>query len=313
MINITKDTKELRINLDECLTAIASKNENIVYLDADLMSSLKLDNFKKSFPDRAINCGIAEANMISMASAMSHLGFIPIVHTFGIFSTRRALDQIYISGGYSNADLIILGTDPGVSATMNGGTHMPLEDVAIMRAVPQTKIYEITDANMLKNLLPKIIAEKGIRYIRMPRKTKDIIYKENVDFDGKPKLIKTGKDALIITSGVSVKDSLLAAEKLDAQGLETAVLNVYRLKPINDNDIAEHIKNYNVVLTVENHNVLGGLGSIISEIIAKNGLNVNFEIMGVQDRFGEVGTEDYLKEAFKISTDDIVDALTKLK
>lgn len=313
MINITKDTKELRINLDECLTAIASKNENIVYLDADLMSSLKLDNFKKSFPDRAINCGIAEANMISMASAMSHLGFIPIVHTFGIFSTRRALDQIYISGGYSNADLIILGTDPGVSATMNGGTHMPLEDVAIMRAVPQTKIYEITDANMLKNLLPKIIAEKGIRYIRMPRKTKDIIYKENVDFDGKPKLIKTGKDALIITSGVSVKDSLLAAEKLDAQGLETAVLNVYRLKPINDNDIAEHIKNYNVILTVENHNVLGGLGSIISEIIAKNGLNVNFEIMGVQDRFGEVGTEDYLKEAFKISTDDIVDALTKLK
>lgn len=313
MINITKDTKELRINLDECLTAIASKNENIVYLDADLMSSLKLDNFKKSFPDRAINCGIAEANMISMASAMSHLGFIPIVHTFGIFSTRRALDQIYISGGYSNADLIILGTDPGVSATMNGGTHMPLEDVAIMRAVPQTKIYEITDANMLKNLLPKIIAEKGIRYIRMPRKTKDIIYKENVDFDGKPKLIKTGKDALIITSGVSVKDSLLAAEKLDAQGLETAVLNVYRLKPINDNDIAEHIKNYNVVLTVENHNVLGGLGSIVSEIIAKNGLNVNFEIMGVQDRFGEVGTEDYLKEAFKISTDDIVDALTKLK
>lgn len=313
MINITKDTKELRINLDECLTAIASKNENIVYLDADLMSSLKLDNFKKSFPDRAINCGIAEANMISMASAMSHLGFIPIVHTFGIFSTRRALDQIYISGGYSNADLIILGTDPGVSATMNGGTHMPLEDVAIMRAVPQTKIYEITDANMLKNLLPKIIAEKGIRYIRMPRKTKDIIYKEDVDFDGKPKLIKTGKDALIITSGVSVKDSLLAAEKLDAQGLETAVLNVYRLKPINDNDIAEHIKNYNVVLTVENHNVLGGLGSIISEIIAKNGLNVNFEIMGVQDRFGEVGTEDYLKEAFKISTDDIVDALTKLK
>lgn len=313
MINITKDTKELRINLDECLTAIASKNENIVYLDADLMSSLKLDNFKKSFPDRAINCGIAEANMISMASAMSHLGFIPIVHTFGIFSTRRALDQIYISGGYSNADLIILGTDPGVSATMNGGTHMPLEDVAIMRAVPQTKIYEITDANMLKNLLPKIIAEKGIRYIRMPRKTKDIIYKEDVDFDGKPKLIKTGKDALIITSGVSVKDSLLAAEKLDAQGLETAVLNVYRLKPINDNDIAEHIKNYNVVLTVENHNVLGGLGSIVSEIIAKNGLNVNFEIMGVQDRFGEVGTEDYLKEAFKISTDDIVDALTKLK
>lgn len=310
MINITKDTKELRVNLDECLTAIASKNENIVYLDADLMSSLKLDNFKKSFPDRAINCGIAEANMISMASAMSHLGFIPIVHTFGIFSTRRALDQIYISGGYSNADLIILGTDPGVSATMNGGTHMPLEDVAIMRAVPQTKIYEITDANMLKNLLPKIIAEKGIRYIRMPRKTKDIIYKENVDFDGKPKLIKTGKDALIITSGVSVKDSLLAAEKLDAQGVETAVLNVYRLKPINDNDIAEHIKNYNVVLTVENHNVLGGLGSIISEIIAKNGLNVNFEIMGVQDRFGEVGTEDYLKEAFKISTDDIVDALT---
>lgn len=299
--------KAFREMYNENLIQLAEEDKNIIALDADLGSSMSMSIFKVAFPERHIDCGIAEANMVGIAAGMSSEGKIPFIHTFAAFASRRMLDQVFISGAYARKNIKILGSDPGVAAEMNGGTHMAFEDVAIMRAIPQMRIVEFTDDVMLKNLLPKIKDDYGMYYMRAGRKNKCRIYDEESEFDiGKAACLREGQDITIIASGLMVPDALEAAKILEKKGIMAGVIDMFTIKPLDEDIILEAMARTGKIISVENHNAKNGLGSAVAEVIAKHGGAV-MDIVGVEEQFGVVGTMDYLKHYFRIDADSIAE------
>jgi len=289
----------------ETMTELVKENPRIVYLEADLMNSIGMVNFAKEFPDNAINCGIQEANMIGTAAGMSAVGMIPFTHTFGCFATRRALDQIFLSGAYAKTNIRILGSDPGVTAAFNGATHMPLEDIGLLRGIPGITIIEPTDSTMLRDVVKQTAALEGIFYIRLSRKNAIKVFEEGSTFDiGKAVSIKKGTDVTLIASGICVDESMKAAEILQAQNVNAAVLNVFTVKPIDREAIMAAAKNTGAVVTVENHNIHNGLGSAVAEVLVET-TPVPMARVGIQDEFGEVGSVEYLKERFGLTAENI--------
>lgn len=289
----------------ETMTELVKENPRIVYLEADLMNSIGMVNFAKEFPDNAINCGIQEANMIGTAAGMSAVGMIPFTHTFGCFATRRALDQIFLSGAYAKTNIRILGSDPGVTAAFNGATHMPLEDIGLLRGIPGITIIEPTDSTMLRDVVKQTAAMEGIFYIRLSRKNAIKVFADGSTFDiGKAVSIKKGTDVTLIASGICVDESMKAAEILQAQNVNAAVLNVFTVKPIDREAIMAAAKNTGAVVTVENHNIHNGLGSAVAEVLAET-TPVPMARVGIQDEFGEVGSVEYLKERFGLTAENI--------
>jgi len=289
----------------ETMTELVKENPRIVYLEADLMNSIGMVNFAKEFPDNAINCGIQEANMIGTAAGMSAVGMIPFTHTFGCFATRRALDQIFLSGAYAKTNIRILGSDPGVTAAFNGATHMPLEDIGLLRGIPGITIIEPTDSTMLRDVVKQTAALEGIFYIRLSRKNAIKVFADGSTFDiGKAVSIKKGTDVTLIASGICVDESMKAAEILQAQNVNAAVLNVFTVKPIDREAIMAAAKNTGAVVTVENHNIHNGLGSAVAEVLAET-TPVPMARVGIQDEFGEVGSVEYLKERFGLTAENI--------
>jgi len=289
----------------ETMTELVKENPRIVYLEADLMNSIGMVNFAKEFPDNAINCGIQEANMIGTAAGMSAVGMIPFTHTFGCFATRRALDQIFLSGAYAKTNIRILGSDPGVTAAFNGATHMPLEDIGLLRGIPGITIIEPTDSTMLRDVVKQTAAMEGIFYIRLSRKNAIKVFAEGSTFDiGKAVSIKKGTDVTLIASGICVDESMKAAEILQAQNVNAAVLNVFTVKPIDREAIMAAAKNTGAVVTVENHNIHNGLGSAVAEVLVET-TPVPMARVGIQDEFGEVGSVEYLKERFGLTAENI--------
>ena len=289
----------------ETMTELVKENPRIVYLEADLMNSIGMVNFAKEFPDNAINCGIQEANMIGTAAGMSAVGMIPFTHTFGCFATRRALDQIFLSGAYAKTNIRILGSDPGVTAAFNGATHMPLEDIGLLRGIPGITIIEPTDSTMLRDVVKQTAALEGIFYIRLYRKNAIKVFAEGSTFDiGKAVSIKKGTDVTLIASGICVDESMKAAEILQAQNVNAAVLNVFTVKPIDREAIMAAAKNTGAVVTVENHNIHNGLGSAVAEVLVET-TPVPMARVGIQDEFGEVGSVEYLKERFGLTAENI--------
>ena len=289
----------------ETMTELVKENPRIVYLEADLMNSIGMVNFAKEFPDNAINCGIQEANMIGTAAGMSAVGMIPFTHTFGCFATRRALDQIFLSGAYAKTNIRILGSDPGVTAAFNGATHMPLEDIGLLRGIPGITIIEPTDSTMLRDVVKQTAALEGIFYIRLSRKNAIKVFAEGSTFDiGKAVSIKKGTDVTLIASGICVDESMKAAEILQAQNVNAAVLNVFTVKPIDREAIMAAAKNTGAVVTVENHNIHNGLGSAVAEVLVET-TPVPMARVGIQDEFGEVGSVEYLKERFGLTAENI--------
>ena len=190
-----QDEKEMRQIYCDCLLELAEKDKNIVVIEADLMNCIKTDRFKAAFPERFFNVGIAEANMVGIAAGLSTCGKIPFISSFAPFATRRCYDQIFISVAYSKQNVKIVGTDPGISAEVNGGTHMPFEDMGIMRIIPECVCVEPTDAAMRKSLMPQIAAYKGMVYIRLFRKKTEKVFEDGEKFDlFKARSIKEGKD-----------------------------------------------------------------------------------------------------------------------
>jgi len=289
----------------ETMTELVKENPRIVYLEADLMNSIGMVNFAKEFPDNAINCGIQEANMIGTAAGMSAVGMIPFTHTFGCFATRRALDQIFLSGAYAKTNIRILGSDPGVTAAFNGATHMPLEDIGLLRGIPGITIIEPTDSTMLRDVVKQTAAMEGIFYIRLSRKNAIKVFAEGSTFDiGKAVSIKKGTDVTLIASGICVDESMKAAEILQAKNVNAAVLNVFTVKPIDREAIMAAAKNTGAVVTVENHNIHNGLGSAVAEVLVET-TPVPMARVGIQDEFGEVGSVEYLKERFGLTAENI--------
>lgn len=305
------DEKEVRQVMAAGLVEAARKDDRIVVLDADLMSCHSTKCFLEAFPERFINVGIAEANLIGVAAGMAAFGKIPFAFSFAPFATRRCYDQIFISVAYSKLPVKIVGSDPGVMAEANGGTHMPFEDMSIMRAIPKMVCFEPTDATMLAKALPQIIDYPGAVYIRMFRKKAEKIYDDSLDFElGKAVTLKEGKDVTLVASGIMVGRALKAAEELASEGITARVVNVHTWKPIDEDAIVESVKATGAVVTCENHSTYGGLGSAVAEVVVEK-RPAPMEFIGVKNSFGEVGKEAYLSEKFGLTVADIVAAAKK--
>ncbi|MGN0372708.1 MAG: transketolase family protein [Enterocloster sp.] len=288
------------------LMELAEKDDRIVILDADLMNSIGTVPFAKKYPQRTFNCGIQEANMIGVAAGMSSTGLIPFTHTFGCFASRRAADQVFMSCAYAELNVKMIGSDPGITAAYNGGTHMALEDLAIMRSIPGITIVEPTDSVMLADLLRQAARTNGNFYIRLLRKLAVKIYKEGSSFElGKAVTLREGSDITIFASGICVADALTAADMLSVQGIQAQVINPFTIKPIDTDSITKAAKKTGAAVTVENHNIIGGLGSAVAEVLSEN-CPIPLERIGVHDTFGEVGPVDYLKKRFHMMPEDIM-------
>lgn len=286
-----------------------NQNENIVLLNADLAKPNGFGSFSEKFPNRAINVGIAEQNMASVAAGMSSYGFIPFVCTFTPFATRRICDQIAISICYAKQNVKIIGSDPGISAEYNGGTHMSFEDIGVLRSIPNMVIFEPVDNNQLKNILPQIIDYKGPVYIRMFRKSTPDIFKEDEKFNlFSAKTIKEGTDVSIFCSGIMVAETLEANKILEEKGINAEIINIHTIKPIDEESVINSVHKTGAVVTVENHNIMGGLRSAVAEVLSEN-CPVPLRSVGIRDSFGQVGKMSYLKETYNMTAQDIVQAV----
>lgn len=298
--------------LVDSLLQIMKIDSNVYYMDCDLCGALGSAELVKQMPEQSINCGIMEANMIGVAAGMSLKGKIPFTHSFGTFSTRRVADQVFLSGCYNKANVKILGSDPGIAAEKNGGTHMPFEDIGIFRSFPEITILDVADDVLMRNLLPKIANQYGMMYIRFPRKNATCYYSEDNDFEiGKAKILKEGTDVSIIASGLEVPFALEAATELKKEGISTRVVDMYTVKPIDKVMILDCAAKTRGIVTAENHNVIGGLGSAVAEVLCESHPCI-MERIGVVEEFGQVGTAKYLAEQYKMTSKDIIEACKKV-
>lgn len=302
----TLEELEMRQAYSAAIVEMIENGEPVMPMDADLMRAIGLLPYKEKYPDNIVDCGIAESNMMGVAAGLSAEGFVPFPHSFATFSSRRAIDQIFMSGAYAKLNVKVVGSDPGVSAALNGGTHMAFEDVAIMRAVPEMTIIEPTDAVMVRDLTFQAARTYGMFYIRMNRVKAENIYEEGSTFDiGKAVLLRDGEDVAIIAAGREVIEAVRAAELLEKEDISARVLDMFTIKPIDKDAIITAAKKTGAIVTAENHNVIGGLGSAVAEVLVENML-VPMERVGVQDKFGEVGPTPWLKEHFGLTAKDIV-------
>ncbi len=296
----------------ETVQALSAEDPAVIYLDCDLMNSSGTYKFWQNNPDRVINCGISEANMMGVAAGLSAVGKKPYTHTFGPFASRRCYDQVFLSIGYAGNSVRIFGSDPGVQAAFNGGTHMPFEDMALMRAVPTSTVFDIADAVQLAAVLRLIKDREGLNYLRSTRKNYKKIYSEDSEFEiGKGNVLRDGKDLTIIACGMMVSEAMAAAELLEAKGISARVVDMFTVKPIDKELVLRCAEETGAILTTENHNVIGGLGDAVGAVLLENKPVPMFK-HGVYDSFGEVGPADYLAKRFGLTPDEIVAAAEKL-
>lgn len=305
-----KDKRELRQAYVETLISMAEKDDRIVLVEADLMKANGTMPFKKVYPERTFDVGIAEANMMCVAAGLAASGKIPFANSFTPFATRRCFDQMAISVAYTKLNVKIGGTDPGISAQLNGGTHMSMEDAGIVRTLPNMTIYEPVDETQFVQAIPQIVAHDGPVYMRIFRTAAENVFGNMPGYKftlGKADVLKDGKDVVIFCTGIMVTRALQAAEDLAAQGINAAVVNVHTLKPLDVATVAYFAKKCGCAVTAENHSVIGALGSAVAEALCEN-CPVPMRRIGVQDSFGEVGKLDYLLKRFKMTPADIADA-----
>lgn len=300
----TKEKKPMKEYFAETLEVLGDI-PGFVYVDSDLMSALGTKKWAEENPEKAFNAGVAESNMAGICAGLAVSGCRPMMHTFGTFASRRCFDQVFLSIAYNKADVVIIGSDPGVTAAYNGGTHMPFEDVALYRTIPEAVIIDITDSTMLTNILPKMFEIPGVKYLRFGRKEYYKVYENKSEFDiGKGVLIRDGSDVAIIASGIMVPHAVLASKILEREGVDAAVIDMFTIKRPDKEIILRYAEKCGCIVTAENHNVIGGLGSTVAEILSQN-YPVPLEMNGVKDLFGEVGPMDYLLERFELRPEDI--------
>lgn len=306
---IQRETKEMRKVYRDFLLEWSKKDETIAVLEADLSSSMSTDSLKDMLGKRYINVGIMEAQMIGTAAGLSILGYNPYIHTFGPFASRRVYDQVFISLAYAQLNATIIGSDAGVTAEMNGGTHMPFEELGLIRLIPNVHLFEVSDDLQFKYVLEKTRDIKGLKYIRTIRKNPVPLYGNNEDFSKGYVQLREGKEGTIIASGIMVEKALEAADLLEKKGVFVSVIDLFRIKPINQ-DIIDLVKG-KPIITAENHNRIGGLGSAICEILSDQ-LNTPIQRIGVNESFGQVGKKDYLMEIYGLTSSKIAQSFLNL-
>jgi transketolase len=304
-----EELKELRAAYTDTVSSLAASNKNIVVMEADLMNCTGSGNFKKTYPNQFVNAGIAEANMVGVAAGLSAVGKIPFASSFGCFSSRRVHDQFFISANYARLNVKLIGMDPGVTAAMNGGTHMPFEDIALMQVIPKLTVLEPSDYHSCAALVKEAAETYGCVYIRFPRKPVPVLYGEKESFKfGKAKLLKEGKDLIFIALGsLLVNEALKAREILTAEGIDAGVLDLLSVKPLDKETILDCAGKVKALVTAENGQLDGGVGSSIAALLAENGFKCKFGRIGIQDEFGEVGSQDYLAKRFGLTADKLAE------
>ena len=293
--------------LGEYIPTLAQADDNIVYLDADLANCIGMGKFIQEHPDRGFDCGIAEANMIGIAAGLSSAGFKPIVHSFGPFASRRCFDQAFLSVGYAGNSVTIIGTDAGVCATMNGGTHMPFEDAALYRVIPGAYVFDVTDTVLLKSVLRQCVDLPGVKYLRMGRKQNAKMYAEGSEFEiGKGVVTKElGTDATILASGIMVAKAMDAADALAKESIRVTVADLFTWKPLDAELVTDLARRTGAVVTAENHNMVNGLYSAVTDVLCRT-CPTPVECVAVEDRFGQVGPQDYLEETYGLTVENII-------
>ncbi len=291
---------------------IMENNSNVVLINADLARPNGVNKLEEKYKDRCFNVGIAEQNMACVAAGMSSYGFIPFIMTFTPFATRRICDQIAISIAYAKQNVKIVGTDPGISAEYNGGTHMSVEDIGVLRSIPDLVIFEPVDNTQLKLALPKIVEYDGAVYIRMFRKELPDVFDENYKFDlFKADILKEGKDVTIICSGLMVQEVMEANKTLLENGVDAEIINVHTIKPLDEETILKSAKKTGKVIVAENHNIIGGLRSAVCECLSEK-YPVKVVPIGIKDRFGQVGKMPFLKKEYNMDVESIVKAVNSV-
>ncbi len=298
---------ELRKVFRETLKDMVEKDPSIVYLDADLMGCMGTGPWAKENPERAFNCGIAEADMIGIAAGMASEGFRPIVHTFGPFASRRCYDQLFLSAGYADNPITVVGGDPGVCAALNGGTHMPFEDTGLFRLIPNSIVIEATDYAILESALRQAPYLPGVKYIRTDRKKAKPVYEQGgVAPIGKGIVVREGQDLTLVASGIMVQEALEAAAVLEKEGVKAAVIDMFTVKPLDTELLLQYAEKTGAMVVAENHNRIGGLCSAVSDALVENGAAPAVEFVAVFERYGEVGSREYLQEACGLTAEDIL-------
>lgn len=295
-----------RQSYGEALKQLGKENENIVVLDADLSTATKTELFAKEFPNRFFDMGIAEQDMIGTAAGFATSGKIPYASTFAVFAAGRAYDQIRNSVCYSNLNVKICATHAGVTVGEDGASHQMLEDIAMMRTLPNMKVFSPSDDVQTKFIINEISKIDSPCYVRLCRLATPVIYDENEKFElGKAKQIGKGEDATIFATGVCVAEALKAKEILEGRGIDVRVVDVHTIKPIDKETIIRCAKETKKIITVEDHSIIGGLGSSICEVLAEE-YPTKVIRLGVNDTFGKSGNAVELMRYFGIDCEAIV-------
>lgn len=297
---------EMRKVYAETMATLMRNDEKIIILDADLAKACGTAALYKEFGERCLDCGICEDNMANVAAGLASYGFKPYIHSFAPFAIRRTLDQLYVSVSYAEQKIVVVGTDPGVWATANGGTHMSFEDVAAIRALPNFCIFEPTDATQLRQALPQILAYDKPVYLRLARKEVPDVFGENYKFDLlTADVMKEGKDlTILVTGSVSTTDCVEVAKQLENEGISVELINVHTVKPLDEKTILASAKKTGRVLTVENANKIGGLYGAVSELLSKTHPTL-CDYVAIEDKVGAVGKMDELKKFYGITKENI--------
>lgn len=302
--------RELRDCVVETLQELMKDDDKITALEADLGGASGFTKIKKTNPERFIQCGIAEANMMGVAAGLSLTGFKPFTHTFAPFATRRVFDQLFLSGAYAGNTINVYGSDPGFSVASNGGTHTAWEDVALIKEIPGAVICDPADDVQMEWIIKEFLKMEGIHYVRSNRKAVRNVYKKGSSFKiGQGNILKEGKDILIIAAGQLVSEALDCAEELEKEGYSVEVIDMFTIKPLDEKLLIKEAKGKSKIVTIENHSIYGGLGSAVSEVIAENGISVPVKRIGVKEKFGQVGTAEFLQEEFGLTAKQIKETI----
>ena len=294
------------------LSALMKENEKIVVLDADLSKPDGIYPLFVEFPNRCFQVGIAEANMAGLCAGLSAYGYLPVMVTFAPFATRRVFDQIAVSIAYAKQRVIIVGTDPGITAELNGGTHMSFEDVSIMRSIPDMVVYDAVDDVQLGQAIRQLLNLDKNVYIRMPRKLRPTVFSDEYKYEfGKADVIKEGSDITIAATGIMVYEALEAAKLLTEEGINAEVISINTIKPIDEENILKSVKKTKCIVTCENNNINGGLYSAVTEVLCSNYPAICGAI-GVYDEFGQVGKYSDLLKAYHLTPNDIVNKVKEI-
>ena len=306
--------KATRQSYGEALAELGEENEDVVVLDADLSGATKTNLFAKKFPNRFFDMGIAEQDMISTAAGMATCGKIPYASTFAMFAAGRAYDQIRNSICYPNLNVKICATHAGITVGEDGATHQMIEDISLMRTIPNMTVISTSDDVQTKWAVKQISKIKGPVYLRLGRLSVTIIYDEKQKFEiGKAVQIGDGTDATVFATGVTVQEALKAQKELKNKGINIRVVDIHTIKPIDKDMIIKCAKETKKLISIEDHNIIGGLGSSISEVLTDEYENNKFQAklirLGIKDTFGKSGNAKELMKYFGITAEEIINCI----